>query len=133
MAFLAGIGQIILVISSLAIPKILKWKKELSKVQMLIRQMFWTYAGYILFINLCFGLISVFGTKSLTDRSTLATAVTGFITLYWLSRIVIQFLYFDRKGFPPGKMLLLGEILLVLLFVFLTLIYGWSFYLNLEN
>lgn len=131
--FLAGIGQIGLVLGSLAIPKILNWREELNKVQTLIKQIFWTYAGYILITNLCFGLISVFATNALIDKSILATAVTGFISLYWLSRIVIQFFYFDRRSFPNGKMLLAGEIMLIALFVFLTLVYGYSFYLNLKG
>lgn len=131
--FLAGLAQIALVLGSLAIPKILNWKEELNKVQPLIKQIFWTYAGYILVTNLCFGLVSVFATKALIDKSVLATAVTGFICLYWLSRIAIQFFYFDRKNFPNGKTLLAGEILLVALFVFLTMVYGYSFYLNLKS
>ncbi|HUS01862.1 MAG TPA: hypothetical protein VMY77_09055 [Chitinophagaceae bacterium] len=130
---LAGIGQIALVLGSLAIPKILKWKDELNKVQPLIRQIFWTYAGYILITNLYFGLVSVLATKELIDGSVLACAITGFITLYWFSRVAIQFFYFDRSSFPPGRILLIGEILLVTLFVFLTLVYGWSFYLNLKG
>ncbi len=131
--FFAGIGQIALVLGSLAIPKILKWKDELRKVQPLVRQIFWTYAGYILVTNFSFGLISVFATKQLIDGSVLASAITGFITLYWFSRVAIQFFYFDRNSFPPGRFLLIGEILLVTLFVFLTLVYGWSFYLNLKG
>ena len=131
--FLAGIGQIALVLGSLAIPKILRWKVELNKVQPLIKQIFWTYAGYILVTNLCFGLVSVFADKALIDKSFLATAVTGFICLYWLSRIIIQFFYFDRKSFPMGKILLAGEIILIALFVFLTIVYGISFYLNLKS
>lgn len=111
--FLAGIAQIALVLGSLAITQILWWEKELNKVQPLIKQMFWTYAGYILFTNLCFGLVSVLATNVLIDKSVLATAVTGFITFYWFSRIVIQFFYFDRKSFPNGKTLLAGEIILV--------------------
>ena len=66
---LAGLAQICLVIGSLAIPKVLKWDLALAGVDILIRQMFWTYAGYILVINLCFGLISVFGYQVLTNGS----------------------------------------------------------------
>ena len=76
---LAGLAQICLVIGSLAIPKVLKWTVALAGVEVLIRQMFWTYAGYILVINLCFGLLSLFGSGMLTDDSKLAFWVTSFI------------------------------------------------------
>jgi hypothetical protein len=100
--FLAGIAQVGLVIGSLAIPSILKWRMELAKVNPLIRQMFWTYAAYILVINLCFGLLSICCAAELTDRSTLALLCNAFIAMYWISRVLIQFFYFDRASFPKG-------------------------------
>ena len=96
---LAGLAQILLVIGSLAIPKILNWKMELERVKPLIKQMFWTYAVYILIINLSFGLLSVWDYRELLNGSALATIITGFIAIYWLSRLLVQFLYFDRESF----------------------------------
>jgi hypothetical protein len=129
----AGLAQIALVLGSLAIPKILNWKKELEKVQTLIKQMFWTYAAYILFINLSFGLLSVFAYKDLTNGSLLACAISGFIAIYWISRIVIQFFYFDRGSFPTGLANRLGEVILVALFLFLSIVYGMTFYYNYQQ
>jgi hypothetical protein len=128
--FLAGLAQIALVLGSLAIPKILNWRSELAKVNMLIKQMFWVYATYILVINLSFGLISVFACRDLTNGSNLATLIDGFIAIYWISRVLIQFLYFDRASFPTGKWNRLGEVVLVTVFVFLSIIYSYAFYLN---
>ncbi len=128
--FIAGVAQIALAIGSLAIPKILNWRQELSKVQPFIKQMFWTYAAYILVINLCFGLISACAFRELTDGSKLAMMLTGFIAVYWVSRVLIQFLYFDRKNFPMGKWNNLGEVVLVTLFIFLSVVYSRAFYIN---
>lgn len=127
---LAGVAQIALVFGSLAVPKILNWRQELSKVQPLIKQMFWTYAAYILVINLCFGLVSVFAYRELTNGSKLAMMLNGFIAVYWISRVLIQFLYFDRKNFPTGQWNKLGEVILVTLFIFLSVVYSSAFYLN---
>jgi len=128
--FLAGLAQLVLAAGSLAIPGVLGWKSELAKVQTLIRQMFWTYAAYILVINICFGLLSVFGIKELTDGSFLAKVVTGFIAVYWISRVLLQFFYFDRSGFPSGALNRLAEVVLTVLFVVLSVIYSLAFYLN---
>lgn len=128
--FFAGLAQIALVIGSWAIPTVLQWKIELAKVGLLIRQMFWTYAAYIFVINLCFGVISAFDYRDLTDGSRLATMLTGFIAVYWISRVLIQFFYFDRKGFPTGKWNTFAEIVMVALFVFLSTIYSWACYFN---
>ena len=130
---LAGLAQIALVAGSLAIPKVLKWDAELAKVQLLIKQMFWTYAAYILVINLCFGLISFFVAGDLLNGSRLAMLVTGFIAVYWISRVLIQFFYFDRSSFPTGRLNKIAEIVLVALFIILSIVYSWAFYLNFQQ
>jgi hypothetical protein len=127
---LAGVAQVVLVLGSLAIPRVLNWRVELAKTQVLIKQMFWTYAGYILVINLCFGLLSALDYRELTNGSHMAMLVTGFIAAYWISRVLIQFLYFDKSGFPTGAIHKLAEVLLVTLFIFLSIVYSGACYLN---
>jgi hypothetical protein len=126
----SGIGHIVLSLASLAIPKFLKWKEELAPLQKLLRQMFWTYAGYILVINFCFGLVSVFGAIELLNTSFLAKCVTFFIAIYWFARVLIQFLYFDKTNAPKGWFFTLGEIGLVGLFVIFTIVYALAFLYN---
>lgn len=120
----AGVGQLTLVAGSLAIPRVLGWAAETAKLRPLTRQVFWTYAAYIWFTNLCFGLVSALAPGWLLDRSPLAGAVTAFITAYWGIRVAVQFLYFDRSDLPPGWLPRVGEGVLVCLFLFLTVVYG---------
>lgn len=124
LVFLAGVGQLILIIASLAIPHVLRWREDLEKVQPLTRQVFWTYAGYIWATNLAFGLLSTFAPGWLLDRSRLATAVSAFIAAYWGARVAIQFLYFDRSHALKGRIFVIAEAALVLLFISLTLVYA---------
>lgn len=131
LVWLAGLAQIALSLGSLLVPKILGWNTELAKTRTLIKQMFWTYAAYILCISIAFGLLSLFDTQELINGTHLAASVTGFIALYWISRVLIQFFYFDRKDFPTGKWHLAGEFVLVTLFVFLSAIYLLACYYNL--
>jgi hypothetical protein len=127
-----GISHFALCLGSLYIPKALKWKTHLATLHPLLKQMFWTYAGYILAINLTFGIISVFGPAELLDGSFLAKAITLMIGIYWLTRIGIQFFYFDRSQAPKGFVFLLGEIALVGLFVLFTVTYLAAFLINIE-
>jgi len=131
--FFAGLSQIALSIGSLAIPNVLNWKREFLKINPLIKQMFWTYAAYILFINLSFGLLSVFVYGHLTDGSVLACAISGFIAIYWISRVAIQFCYFDRKSMPTGWINRFLEGILVALFLFLSIVYVVTFYVNFQE
>jgi len=65
------------------------------------------------------------------DRSPLAGCVTGFITAYWMGRVLIQFFYFDRSDAPPGLLVRLAEVALIGLFVYLSLVYAAALLLNL--
>jgi hypothetical protein len=130
--FLAGVGQVVLALASLAIPRVLRFEEETAKLRPLLRQMFWTYAGYILCTNLSFGLLSALAPTWLLDGSPLAAAVTGFIAVYWGARVVLQFAWFDRSDAPPGAHVRLAEAALVLLFVSLTCVYGLALAANLR-
>ncbi|MDF1662347.1 MAG: hypothetical protein P1V97_11275 [Planctomycetota bacterium] len=128
----AGLSQIALIIGSLAIPKVLGWGEDLKDLKTLLRQMFWTYAGYIWATNLSFGLISLFGPHLLLDHSPLAACVCGFMFLYWFSRVVIQWTYFDISDLPKGLFHTIAKWLLEILFVALTVVYGAALYINLQ-
>jgi hypothetical protein len=122
---LAGIGQLILVAASVAIPRVLGWREEMAgRVRPLTRQVFWTWGSYIWMSHMAFGFLSTFGARLLTDGSPLARLVAGFIATWWSARIVIQFTYFDRTAAPPGRLYKAAEPALVLLFVSLASIYG---------
>ena len=126
----AGVAQITIGLASLAIPKVLRWDDELSRVGALTRQVFWVYAGYILMSNVAFGVVSLLASRQLLDGSMLAAGVTGFIALWWIARLGIQFFYFDKSQMPAGlryKAMCAG---LVLAFVYLSLTYGAAFAAN---
>ena len=59
LVLLAAIGQLVLIVASLAIPRVLGWRAETAKLRPLTRQVFWTYAAYIWATNLSFGLVSL--------------------------------------------------------------------------
>jgi len=128
--FYAGVAQLILVIGSLLIPRVLNWKQETAKLRPLTRQVFWTYAGYIWATNLSFAILSICSPNSLLDGTFLATAVACYITVYWAARLLIQFFYFDRSDAPSGFQFVIAEVLLVGLFIALTAIYGYAVWIN---
>jgi hypothetical protein len=121
---LAGVGQLLLSVASLAIPRVLRWREETAKLRPLTRQVFWTYAGYILSFHVAFGLLSAFAPELLLDRTPLARAVAGFIAVYWTVRLALQFFCFDRTERPPGAFGKMAEAALTTLFLGLTIIYA---------
>lgn len=120
--FLAGLTQIAIAASSLAIPRLLHWREETAGLVPLTRQVFWTYAGYIFATNLAFGVLSTVAPAILLDGSALAAAVAGFIALYWLGRVAVQFTIYDRAASRP--LFVIAELLYVLAFLYLGIVYS---------
>jgi hypothetical protein len=130
LVLIAGIGQLGLAIGSLWVPGVLNWRADVAKLRPLTRQVFWTYAIYIWGTNVAFGLVSTLIPTALLDQSPLASAVTGFMAVYWSGRIVIQFTYFDRSDAPTGRLVQFAEFVLVATFLFLAGTYGWACLFN---
>jgi hypothetical protein len=124
LVLVAGVAQLVLIVASLAIPRVLRWGEDTARLRPLTRQIFWTYAGYIWATNLCFGLLSALAPQWLLDRSPLAGAVSGYIAAYWAARLLLQFVYLDRRDVPPGVWPRLAEVALVALFLYLAVVYG---------
>jgi len=122
----AGLGQLLLAFGSLLIPRILHWPEDLAKLKTLTRQVFWTYALYIWSTNIFFGAMSLFAADWLLDSSPATRALTGYIAAYWGVRLGAQLFYLDRSAAPPGLIFKVAEVALVLLFTFLTLVYGYA-------
>ena len=129
---LAGLAQLVLVAGSVAIPKCLNWKDGLADLMPLLRQMFWTYAVYISVMHVFFGVVSLFAAEELVSGGFVTTSLCALMFLWWLARILIQFFFFDKTGVPETKFNQLAEVALVLLFTFLSIVYGWAFWENLE-
>ena len=121
---LAGLGQLAISLTSLAIPRFLGWRDELRALRPLTRSVFWTYAAYTLGIHLWFATVSIAAAKQLAAGGTLATFITGFIAVYWGARIVVQFTYYDRSVAAGRPLFRFAELAYVGGFAALTLLYG---------
>lgn len=120
---LAGITQLSIAASSLLIPRLLEWRQETARLRPLTRQVFWTYACYILVAHIAFGILAIAAPSALLDGSVLARAVCAFIATWWLSRVVLQFAVFDRSIAATRPLFRLGEVAYVSSFVYLVLVY----------
>ena len=123
LVFYAGLSQLALAIASLAIPRVLGWSDELERNSEFLRALFWTYAGYVFGTNLALATLSTWKPEWLTDGSGLARAVCGFVALYWGVRLAIQVFSFGKHA-PPGRFFVVAELVLSLLFLVWTALYG---------
>ena len=122
--FLAGVGQLLLALGSLAIPRVLNWPAETARLRPLTRQVFWIYALYIWCSHLAFAALCMLTPAALADGSLLAVAVTTFLFLWWALRLFLQFAVLDRRDAPQGPLFRLAEAALVALFLCFTGVFG---------
>ena len=127
----AGVGQAILCLASPAIPAVLGWKGKLAVLPKLMRQVYWTYACYILGAHVCFAILSLAAPRWLMQGDGLAMVVTGFIALWWGARLALHLTTFDTEEVPEGGWYKAAEWGLGLLFTALTLVYVLAFIFNL--
>jgi hypothetical protein len=121
---LAGLAQLGIAGSSLLIPRLLGWREQTARLEPLTRQVFWTYASYILSFHVAFGLLSILAPAALLDGSLLARAVCGFIAVYWLVRLTLQFVAFDRSVAVGRPLFRFAEAAYVSTFAYLVMVYG---------
>lgn len=123
--FLAGAGQLCVLIASALVPFQLKWKTELAVLSRLHRQMYWVYGGYVVLAIAAFGLISLFNAGELANGSGLARGVCGYIAVFWGVRLALQGI-FDVKEHLSSWWLRLGYYALTMLFAGFTVLYGFA-------
>lgn len=121
--FLAGAGQLGVLIASALVPFQLRWKTELAVLSRLHRQMYWVYGGYVVLAIAAFGLISLFNAQELANGSGLARGVCGYIAVFWGVRLALQWI-FDIEEHLAAWWLKLGYYALTILFAGFTLLYG---------
>ena len=122
---LAGFGQLGVLIASALVPFQLDWKSSLACLPRLHRQMYWVYGGYVVLAITAFGLICVLGARELALGSGLARGICAYIVLFWGVRLCLQRV-FDARPYLTAWWLRLGYHTLTLLFVGLTLIFGFA-------
>jgi hypothetical protein len=121
---LAGLTQFAIAATSLTIPRLLDWPKETALLRPLTRYVFWTYACYILGTNLWFATLAAGWPSELLARTPLAALVTGFISVYWLARVVIQFVWFHTALADDRMLFKAAEVIYVSGFAFVACVFA---------
>ena len=123
----AGVGQLAIALTSLAIPRALGWRAELAALRPLTRQVFWTYAAYIFSFNIAFGILSLLAADQLVARTPLAAPIVGFIALYWAARVGVQLFYYDLTALHASSRDRAAELVATAAFGALAIVYTVAF------
>lgn len=121
---LAGLLHFTLLIASALTPRVLAWRTELQKLSGLSQQVIWTHGAFLVLIIIGFGLLSVLLPGELAAGTRLARVVCGFMAIFWLARLVLQFIWFDARAYLTRWWLKAGYAAITVVFLALGCIYG---------
>jgi hypothetical protein len=123
--FVAGIGQLCVLVASAMVPRWLNWRDEFTKLSRLHRQMYWVYGGYVVLSIVALGVISIVNAAELASGGRLARSVCAYIAIFWGVRLSLQPVL-DVKEHLTAWWLTAGYHLLTLLFISFTAIYAMA-------
>jgi hypothetical protein len=123
--FLAGVGQLAVLIASALVPFHLNWREELRGLPRLHRQMYWVYGGYIVLSIIAFAVLSMVNPRELASGSGLARGFCAYVAAFWGIRVALQTV-FDVEEHLTACWLRIGYSVLTALFAVFTVIYAWA-------
>jgi len=123
--WLAGLGHFCVLLASIQVPARLGWKEDLSKLTRFNRKLMWVYSGFTVLTIAAFGTMTLVLHAELLRGDRAAIALAAFIAIYWTSRLLVDFFYYENEDWPTGPGFVIGHILLNTLFLALALTY-WA-------
>ncbi|HIE98503.1 MAG: hypothetical protein ABGZ53_01515 [Fuerstiella sp.] len=123
---ISGIIHLGTLFGSAQVPRELKFREELPKLNPLLRHWVLVAGGYIIFNITSFGVISLVFRSELAEQTVIARVFCGYVSIFWLIRLVIQLFFFDAKPYLRNTLLKLGYHGLTMVFLWQTVVYGWA-------
>ena len=117
----AGAGQLLLIPANIALPIVMGWRTQLARVDPLLRDIVYIHHVFIAVTVLLFGVISVCFARDLAaPEHPLTRVLAGGIGFFWLLRLLLQWVGYDRAHWRgrPGRSV--AQYLLSMLFA------GWA-------
>jgi hypothetical protein len=121
---LGGGVHFCILVASAMVPRFLDWRHQLAPLHPFLRRLFWVYGVFIVLTIVCFGVLSLAFAPELAAAGPLARGVCGFIAVFWLARLAVQFFVFDARDFLTTWWLRAGYHLLTVIFTLLPIPYA---------
>lgn len=93
---LAGIGQLLIAALNLSLVRLLGWRDDLSRLPLLVREVFHVHAWFISITLAIFGVLTIRFASALTATELGRWLACG-IGAFWAVRAVIQVTYYSSS------------------------------------
>jgi hypothetical protein len=129
MLVFVGVGQVVLGIAHIGLPRVLQWKTDLAATSPMTQAVSYVHTFFIGLVTALFGLIDVFYRVDLLDDPSLGRLLAGSIAIFWGCRAAAQVFCFaeETRKLPYGWAL---QILAVAAWPTLTCVHLGALMLN---
>lgn len=93
----AGVVQLGIIAANISLPGRLRVRERLAGVPPFVRQIFYVHWIYIVIVVGWFAVLCLGFARELAGASGLGRFMSGFLAGFWLLRIALQLLYYDRE------------------------------------
>lgn len=95
--YLAGAFYLLIALVNFFLPGKIQLKENLAHVSLFIRQIFQIHTVFIVLTTLFYASLCFIFPRDLLVGTALSRFICGFIGVYWLLRLSIQFFYYDQS------------------------------------
>jgi len=92
----AGVIQLVIIAVNLLLPGRLRVREQLATAPRLIRQIFYAHWAYIVLVLGLFSALCLAFPAELAGGCGLGRFLSAFLATFWLSRLAVQWAYYDR-------------------------------------
>lgn len=124
---LAGLAHFGMVAVGSQVPRVFGWSADLAKLSAANRRLFWVYGIFIVLANVGFGALSLAYPGEIAAGRGVAGGFALMVGLYWLARLVVQYVLFDTADWPEPARNPAAKHGLGLVLVLMSAVYLWAF------
>jgi hypothetical protein len=95
--YVAGVLQLLVASANVFAFGKFRYLEHLRNVPLVMRQVFLVQNAYLMLVQGGYALLCFFFAGELTSGRTLGVALTGFLAVFWGSRVLLQMFYYDRE------------------------------------
>ena len=122
--YIAGAGQLGILIASAMVPRVLDWKSALAPLTPFLRRLFWVYGCFIVLTITALGVLTLMHAPAMAAGEPVARSLAAFTGIFWLARSIVQFAVFDARPYLTTPWLRLGYHTLTVAFNLLVIVYA---------
>lgn len=115
-----------ILVATLLTPRILDWRVELAGVPKFFDQVIRVHGAFIALTVAGLGVLSLANADELAAGGRFARWFCAFVAIFWGTRLVLQFAFYEPGAALRGPLMKLGYHCLAMAFALLTAIYGWG-------